>query len=274
MANTKVLEDNRFFFSKQPFWEITRERKDTFLHVEDQDVRMVRYRLKEDAGGLECIPGVGQVSISFSVQEKEAKACLYGVLPEKKKLEHHGISQSMMLQFSPAGFTRLTGIPAADITAEGISLDDVFSWSAPYIEAVNSVDSEEEHLRLMEKFLHECLEKKSVTGIREKELACAIVEYLMRRRQVVKMKELEKESGFCARTLQKTVVSNVGLTPKQLNLQICFQHAIHQLEQEPKYSLTDLAYQMQFYDQSHFGNMFRKMTGLCPGQYQKLLQQR
>lgn len=270
MVNSKRTEDKSLFFSKQPFWKVTRERKDTFLHIENQDIRVVRYRLNEDADGLECIPGVGQLGITFSVQEKEAKARLYGVLPEKKKLNHYGICESMMLQFSPAGFTKLTGIPASDITPEGVPLETVFSWSAPYIEAVNSVDSEQEQLALMNLFLQECMNKRSTAGIREKELACEIVEYLMKHRQIVKMKELENEYGFCARTLQKTVANNVGITPKQLNLQICLQHAIQTMEQDPQASLTDLAYQMQFYDQSHFGSVFRKMTGLCPGQYQKL----
>lgn len=86
------------------------------------------------------------------------------------------------------------------------------------------------------------------------------------------MKELEQEYGFCARTIQKAVVSNVGVTPKQLNLQICLQNAIQTLAEKPDLSLTDLTYQMQFYDQSHFGSVFRRMTGVCPGQYQKWLQ--
>jgi AraC-like DNA-binding protein len=94
----------------------------------------------------------------------------------------------------------------------------------------------------------------------------------MKYRKVIRMKELEQEYGFCARTIQKAVVSNVGVTPKQLNLQICLQNAIQTLAEKPDLSLTDLTYQMQFYDQSHFGSVFRRMTGVCPGQYQKWLQ--
>ena len=86
------------------------------------------------------------------------------------------------------------------------------------------------------------------------------------------MKELENEYGFCARTIQKAVADNVGVTPKQLNLQICLQNAIQTIAKDPKLSLTDLTYQMQFYDQSHFGSVFRRMTGFCPGQYQKWYQ--
>ena len=64
----------------------------------------------------------------------------------------------------------------------------------------------------------------------------------------------------------------MGVTPKQLNLQICLQNAIQTIAEKPDLSLTDLTYQMQFYDQSHFGSVFRQMTGVCQGQYQKWLQ--
>lgn len=69
---------------------------------------VIRYGMNEGTEGLDCIPGVGQIGIMFSVQEKEAKAYLYGVLPEKKILPQYGIKESAQLQFSPASFSKLT----------------------------------------------------------------------------------------------------------------------------------------------------------------------
>lgn len=37
-----------------------------------------------------------------------------------------------------------------------------------------------------------------------------------------------------------------------------------------KLSLTEIAYECGFYDQSHFTGTFRKLTGFCPKQFQKL----
>lgn len=68
------------------------------------------------------------------------------------------------------------------------------------------------------------------------------------------------------------VLKNVGITPKQLSLQICLQSAIRQMSQSKGGSLTEMSHQMDFYDQSHFNRIFRKMTGLCPGEYLKWLQ--
>lgn len=272
MTQSEILKATDRFFTKQPFWDITRKRTDTYLRIEDETVRIIRYGMNEGTEGLDCIPGVGQIGIMFSVQEKEAKAYLYGVLPEKKILPQYGIKESAQLQFSPASFSKLTGLPSADIPAEGLLLTDVFPWAVPFIEEVNSVDNGQEHCEVISKFLQECVRKKSDIRETDKELASSIVNYLMKYRKVIRMKELEQEYGFCARTIQKAVVSNVGVTPKQLNFQICLQNAIQTIAEKPDLSLTDLTYQMQFYDQSHFGSVFRRMTGVCPGQYQKWLQ--
>ncbi len=273
MVRTEIDEYTGSFFTKQPFWDITRKRTDTFLQIENENVRILRYGMNEGADGLKCIPGVGQVGITFSVQEKEAQAYLYGVLPEKKILSQYGIKESTQVQFSPGSFSKVTGISASDIPAEGLPLKDVFPWATPFIEEVNSVDSVEEHHVAILKFLQECVRKKNNIRETDKELARCVVNYLMKHRQITRMRELEQEYGFCARTIQKAVVSNVGITPKQLNLQICLQNAIQTIAEDPALSLTDLTYRMQFYDQSHFGSVFRRMTGFCPGQYQKWQQE-
>ncbi len=273
MMRSETAEHTGTFFTKQPFWNITRKRTDTFLQIENEKVRILRYGMNDGADGLDCIPGVGQVGITFSVQEKEAKAYLYGVLPEKKVLPQYGIRENAQVQFSPGSFSKVTGISASDIPAEGLPLEDVFPWSIPFIEEINSVDSNEEHLAAIMEFLKECVRKKSALKEADKNLACSVVSYLMKHRQIVRMKELENEYGFCARTIQKAVVGNVGVAPKQLNLQICLQNAIQTIAEDPELSLTDLTYQMQFYDQSHFGSVFRRMTGFCPGQYQKWQQE-
>ena len=94
MTQSEILKATDRFFTKQPFWDITRKRTDTYLRIEDETVRIIRYGMNEGTEGLDCIPGVGQIGIMFSVQEKEAKAYLYGVLPEKKILPQYGIKES------------------------------------------------------------------------------------------------------------------------------------------------------------------------------------
>jgi len=85
MTQSEILKATDRFFTKQPFWDITRKRTDTYLRIEDETVRIIRYGMNEGTEGLDCIPGVGQIGIMFSVQEKEAKAYLYGVLRSRRR---------------------------------------------------------------------------------------------------------------------------------------------------------------------------------------------
>ena len=264
----------RNFFSQQPFWEVTKQRENSLLCMEDFNLRLMRYNVNQGHSGLDCIPGVGQLGLVFSVKEKDASAYVFGVLPEKKEIPLYGIENVLMVQFIPGSFTWATGIPADEVPPEGFKLEDVFPWALSTMEGINAVDSEQEHSLLLRRFLEQCQAKKTGRRDSDEKMAASIAGYMMQNRRAVRMKELEDRYGYTARTLQKLVLKNVGITPKQLSLQICLQSALRQLSDNKECSLTEMSHQMDFYDQSHFNRIFRKMTGLCPGEYIKRLEGR
>ena len=264
----------RNFFSQQPFWEVTKQRENSLLCMEDFNLGLMRYNVNQGHSGLDCIPGVGQLGLVFSVKEKDASAYVFGVLPEKKEIPLYGIENVLMVQFIPGSFTWATGIPADEVPPEGFKLEDVFPWALSTMEGINAVDSEQEHSLLLRRFLDQCQAKKTGRRDSDEKMAASIAGYMMQNRRAVRMKELEDRYGYTARTLQKLVLKNVGITPKQLSLQICLQSAIRQLSDNKECSLTEMSHQMDFYDQSHFNRIFRKMTGLCPGEYIKRLEGR
>lgn len=271
MTGEKV--ETMSFFSQQPFWEVTKQRENSLLSMEDFRLRVLRFNVNQGCDVLNCIPGVGQYGIIFSVREKEASAYVFGVLPQKKEIPMYGIEKALMVQFVPGSFTWATGIPADELPPEGVKLEDVFPWAVSTMERINEVDNEQEHFRQLGLFLAQCRDKKGGGKEKEEKLAASIAHYMMQRGRSVRMKELEECYGYTARTLQKLVLKNVGVTPKQLNLQICLQSAIQQISQDKGGSLTEISHQMDFYDQSHFNKIFRKMTGLCPGEYKRWMEE-
>ena len=272
--NMTGMMGEKNFFSQQPFWEVTKQRENSLLCMDDFNLRLMRYNVNQGHTGLDCIPGVGQLGLVFSVQEKEASAYVFGVLPEKKEIPLYGIENVLMVQFMPGSFTWATGVPADEVPPEGLKLEDVFPWAVPTMEDINAVDSEQEHSLLLRRFLDQCQAKKTGRRDSDEKMAASIAGYMMQSRRTVRMKELEDCYGYSARTLQKLVLKNVGITPKQLSLQICLQSAIRQMAEKKECSLTEMSHQMDFYDQSHFNRIFRKMTGLCPGEYIRRLEGR
>lgn len=72
--------------------------------------------------------------------------------------------------------------------------------------------------------------------------------------------------GISARYLQKLFLQYTGLTPKLYNKVNRFQHSLR-LITEKETSLTSVAYDCGYFDQSHFIREFKSFTGLTPSAY-------
>lgn len=90
-------------------------------------------------------------------------------------------------------------------------------------------------------------------------------------RGLLKISDLEDEFYYSKRTIESIVLRDVGITPKQLNLQTCLQTSIHIIKADPDCSISELANALQFHDQTHFGKFFKKMTGVTPAQFKRLI---
>ncbi len=92
------------------------------------------------------------------------------------------------------------------------------------------------------------------------------------------MQELKKEDfythidtvasgyGISSRYLQKIFVQHTGLTPKQYTRINRFQKSL-QLVAKKNLSLTSIAYECGYFDQSHFIREFKAFTGTLPSAY-------
>ena len=69
------------------------------------------------------------------------------------------------------------------------------------------------------------------------------------------------------RQLERNFASAIGLSPKQLSKIIKFQAALKQLSANQFQSLTAVAYEGHYYDQSHFIKDFKEFTGISPKRF-------
>lgn len=77
---------------------------------------------------------------------------------------------------------------------------------------------------------------------------------------------LANRYGITARYLQKIFVQQTGLTPKLYGKINRFQNSL-QLIAKQRYSLTDIAYECGYFDQSHFIREFKSFTGKTPSAF-------
>ena len=73
------------------------------------------------------------------------------------------------------------------------------------------------------------------------------------------------------RRLEQCFNKEIGISPKLFQRTVRINHAIQHMLQEPRQSLTHLAYQMGYFDQSHFIRDFKKFSGLSPTRFLNLI---
>ena len=64
--------------------------------------------------------------------------------------------------------------------------------------------------------------------------------------------------------MERKFVSAIGMGPKQLSKMIRLQATLKTMKQKKFKSLTSLAYENGYYDQSHFIKDFKVFTGMSP----------
>ena len=79
--------------------------------------------------------------------------------------------------------------------------------------------------------------------------------------------KIQSELNISERSLERIFKTNVGISPK-LFFRICrFQAALDSVRKRTFHSLTEVAYQHSYADQSHFIREFNEFTGVTPKQF-------
>lgn len=74
-------------------------------------------------------------------------------------------------------------------------------------------------------------------------------------------------TGMMRKQFNRIFSEYVGSNPKEFTRTIRFQRALHILEKQPPISLTALAYQCGYFDQSHLIKDFKALSGYTPTEY-------
>ncbi len=78
---------------------------------------------------------------------------------------------------------------------------------------------------------------------------------------------LASHACLCRKQFERIFAEYIGISPKQYLKTIRLQATIYFKSKNKNTSLIELAYENGYYDQSHFTNDFKTMTGLTPKQF-------
>jgi len=75
---------------------------------------------------------------------------------------------------------------------------------------------------------------------------------------------------ICSKHLEKTIKETLGITPKQLIHDIVLAEAKRLLKRTDK-TISEIAYELKFEDQSYFSRFFKKHTSITPQEYRDIV---
>lgn len=98
-------------------------------------------------------------------------------------------------------------------------------------------------------------------------LVNAVVEHVEQEPDVQSVRQITERFGLTERTLQRLTARRIGLSPKWLVQRRRLHEAAERLRAGDPPDLSQLALQLGYADQAHFGRDFRTVTGLTPGRF-------
>ncbi|SDL18350.1 helix-turn-helix domain-containing protein [Siphonobacter aquaeclarae] len=83
------------------------------------------------------------------------------------------------------------------------------------------------------------------------------------------LREVREELRLSERTLERKFKEHIGISPKLFSRICRFQSALVQLRQQSFDKLSDIGYEQEYADQSHFIRTFREFSGLTPDEFRR-----
>lgn len=193
----------------------------------------------------------------------QGKSIIAGQIKNSFYLENTGISKMFAIKFQPWALKVLFEIKMSVITNKVIDLPQKTEKLFISIrEIAISEQTFKEKVSRIESWFEEYISNQSCR-LTQKEKA---VDYLIQKKGLVKLKDLQGQFHISERTLERYFKSAIGLSPKFYSRIIRFSH-IFQLIQKDSIDWADVVYKAGYYDQSHFIKNFKEFTGEDPSKY-------
>ena len=183
-------------------------------------------------------------------------------------VESYGTSKMIVVQFKTAGAFVFLNQPLLHFTDNYINLDDIFTNEANETwERLQATTTLNEKFLVVENVLYR---KLLVNRLPNRKLLNA-VDFLLQREGATSIESICKEFNVSRKHLNTMFKEYLGVSPKTLSTSYSFQNSLKKISQAKPETFTSFAYEMDFYDQAHFNNSFKKLSGLTPSEYSNLV---
>ena len=167
--------------------------------------------------------------------------------------------------FYPIGFINFVKTPLENLVDKETPIADLFGLSeANDLEQqmIQAIDTQQ-RIHIIETFLLNILnEKYTISNIVK-----STVDALLKTNGTTPINVILKDEVSKRRQLERHFRKQIGISPKQLGKAIRLQATINLLLNKNSETLTDIAYESEYFDQNHFIKDFKDLVGVTPKEF-------
>ncbi|HYG19826.1 MAG TPA: helix-turn-helix domain-containing protein [Ohtaekwangia sp.] len=198
----------------------------------------------------------------FIIQPRQM---LLGQITDQFYIEPTGYVNTFAVRFYPYGFANFINVPLHALSNKETPLNELFGTeiaeqlSREIIQA-NSVN---ERIEITERFLFGRLSDK----VTIENIVKSTIDAMVLSNGNKPLNALLKGNVQKRRQIEREFKKKIGVSPKQLCKAIRLQATLRSLLNQTTETLTDIAYENEYYDQSHFIKDFKEFTGITPKEF-------
>lgn len=155
----------------------------------------------------------------------------------------------------PTALKTIFNIDAFEFNHQNIPLESVISDLT--LEQLTHAISIEEKIKIISNFI-----LKQIQKVKTNDKKAEYISMLLQNGK--SLKEVQLEMNFSERTLERLTKQYVGISPKVFSRIIRFQSGLNSLRETDLKKLIELAYENEYFDQSHYIREFKEFTGTTP----------
>jgi AraC-like DNA-binding protein len=176
-------------------------------------------------------------------------------------VEANGSQGGMQIDVTILGMRLFLGRPLADLTNRGVALEDVFGAEGRRVTMdLHDAGTWQARFDLLDR---EIGRRIAAARMPASEVLCTW-KRIVESSGLVTIGALVDETGWSQKHLISQFREHIGLAPKTFARVMRFGRAVNRLRRREHTSLTELALDCGYYDQSHFDRDFRTFAGVTP----------
>ena len=199
--------------------------------------------------------------------EVNKDSCIFdGTTTHSRLLGLDGVFDSVGIRFKPAGAFLFLPMSLNEIKNETISLEDIqLKRHQKLYYQISKASTIKAKVLVIEKWLRQSLLERTTSPI-----VTESIHYINTHRETLSISLLAKTLGYGQRRIERLFSAQVGMTAKEYDSNLRIEDARNRIKHnKDNNSLTEIAYELGYYDQAHFTKKFKNCIGITPSAYSK-----